>query len=455
MDSLTAARAQMAFSLGFHIIFAALGIGLPLLMVIAEGLWLRTRRPEYLALARKWSKATAVLFAIGAVSGTVLSFELGLLWPHFMEIAGGVFGAAFALEGYAFFLEAIFLGLYLYGWERLRPRVHWLCGVAVAIAGAISGILVLSANAWMQQPVGFAMQGDRVVSVDPVRALFNPAWAVMTTHSTLSVYIASAFGVAAVYAWGYLRGRRDAYQRAALRTALVIGAVAALLQPISGDFNARFVSRFQPTKLAAMEAQFRTQRRAPLRIGGWPDLRTGRVYYAIEIPGGLSFLAYHDPNAVVQGLEEFPRDLWPPVPIVHVAFQLMVGIGLYLVVVAALYWIMAWRRVDPLPRWLLRLLVAAGPLAFLAVQAGWTVTEVGRQPWIIRDVLLTREAVTPVPGVQVTLGGVLAVYAALSATLTWFLLRLVRSPQVPEFPIAPKAFGGGDRAEAGPCDLKS
>src|SRR5205809_4029982 len=209
MDHLIAARMQMAISLGFHMVVAALGIGMPLLMLVAEGLWLRTRKQVYLDLARKWAKATGLLFAIGAVSGTALSFELGLLWPPFMRMAGPVIGPAFALEGYAFFIEAIFLGLFLYGWDRLKPLTHWLCGIPIAVSGAASGVLVMSANAWMQNPVGFQVQGGRPVNIDPVAALLNPSWGTLAIHLTIASYMATAFMVAAVYAWGMLRGRRD------------------------------------------------------------------------------------------------------------------------------------------------------------------------------------------------------------------------------------------------------
>ncbi len=431
MTDLFAARAQMAFSLGFHMIFAALGIGLPLFMALAEGLWLRTGRPEYRALAKRWSKATGVLFAIGAVSGTALSFELGLLWPRFMAFAGPMIGPAFALEGYAFFLEAIFLGLYLYAWDRLRPVVHWLCGIVVAISGMASGILVVSANAWMQHPVGFRLVNGQAVDVDPVRALFNPAWAVMAVHSTLSTLIATAFAIAAVYAWGFLRGRRDPDQRRALQLAMSVGAIAALLQPISGHFNAHYVSRHQPTKLAAMEAQFRTERGAPLRIGGWPNVERGEVHYVLEIPKGLSILAYSDPDAVVRGLEEFPKEDWPNVPLTHLSFQVMVGIGLFLIALSAVFWlVMPRRRGDP-PAWLSWALVASGPLAFVALEAGWIVTEEGRQPWIIRGVMRTHEAVTPVPGVMVTFVAFVVLYGMLTLTLVWLLLRLSGQPATP------------------------
>ena len=292
MSDLLAARVQMEVSLAFHMIFAAIGIGMPLLMVISEGLWLRTRDHTYLDLAHKWAKVTGLLFAIGAVSGTALSFELGLLWPRFMEFAGGIIGAAFALEGYAFFIEAIFLGLYLYGWNRLRPVAHWLCGVVVALSGAISGILVLSANAWMQKPVGFDIadgQGRTVyesargwlvdprgldiatlspINVNPIEALFNPGWAVFATHSTIACYVATAFAVAAVYAFAMLRGRRDEYHLKALKMAMIVGAVTALMQPLAGDLDARFTTQHQPSKLAAMESLFETERGASLGIGG-------------------------------------------------------------------------------------------------------------------------------------------------------------------------------------------
>lgn len=422
MDPLLAARAQMTVSLAFHMVFAALGIGLPLFMVLAEGLWLRTRRPEYLELARKWAKATGVLFAIGAVSGTALSFEMGLLWPRFMEFAGPLIGPAFALEGYAFFIEAIFIGLYLYGWDRLSPLGHWLCGIPVALSGAASGILVVSANAWMQHPVGFDLVNGQPANIQPAAALFNPAWAVMALHSTLSCYAATAFAIAGVYAHGYFRGARSDYQRAALRLSMAVGGLVAFLMPLSGHLNAAYVSRHQPTKLAAMEAQFRTERGAPLRIGGWPDPAKREVRYVIEIPRLLSVLAYEDPNAEVKGLEAFPRDEWPNVPLVHLSFQVMIGCGLALMGAAALFWLL-WRRGD-LPRWVAGLLVACGPLGFVALEAGWIVTEVGRQPWIIRGIMRTAEAVTPAPHVEATFYGFTLLYLLLAVVLCVFLLRL-------------------------------
>jgi cytochrome d ubiquinol oxidase subunit I len=413
----------MEVSLAFHMVFAALGIGMPLLMLIAEWRWLRTGQGHFRELARKWAKATALTFAVGAVSGTALSFELGLLWPRFMALAGGVVGPAFALEGYAFFIEAIFLGLYLYGWERLSPRAHLLAGVPIAVSGLLSGILVVAANAFMQAPSSFQVAGGRLVEVDPLAVFQTPAWLHLALHSSLSCYIATGFAVAGVYAVGLLRGRHDAYHRAALDIALVVAGVAALLQPLSGDFSARRMARYQPAKLAAMEAHYVTSANVPLLIGGIPD-GEGGVRGALRIPSGLSLLIGRDPATVVRGLNDFPADERPPVGITHLAFQVMVGCGFAL---AGLSLWFAWRRrrtdVTREPT-LLRALVIASPLGFLALEAGWIVTEVGRQPWIIYGVMRTAEGVTPVNGVPATLFGFTVLYLMLGAALVLLLRRL-------------------------------
>jgi cytochrome d ubiquinol oxidase subunit I len=423
MDVLTAARLQMEVSLGFHMIFAALGIGMPLLMLIAEWRWLRTGREHYRELAKKWGKATALTFAVGAVSGTALSFELGLLWPRFMALAGGVLGPAFALEGYAFFIEAIFLGLYLYGWDRLTPRAHWWAGVPIAVSGLASGILVVAANAWMQAPADFEVVNGRLAAVDPLSVFQTPAWLHLALHSSLSCYIATGFAVAGVYAVGMLRGRRDAYHRSALDIALVVGGVAALLQPLSGDLSARRIAKYQPAKLAAMEAHYETGSHVPLLIGGIPD-GAGGVKGALRIPSGLSLLVGHSPSTVVTGLNDFPEDERPPVGITHLAFQVMVACGFALAALTLWY---GWRRrrgpVDDARR-LLRALGFAAPLGYVALEAGWIVTEVGRQPWVIYGVMRTSDGVTPVAGVPVTLFGFGLLYLALGAALAYLLRRL-------------------------------
>jgi len=414
----------MAMSLAFHIVFAALGIGLPLLMAIAEGMYLRTKQLVYLDLCKRWAKGTAILFAVGAVSGTVLSFELGLLWPGFMEHAGAIIGMPFSLEGFAFFTEAIFLGVYLYGWQRVSPLVHWLSGVVVALSGIFSGIFVVTANAWMNSPAGFKVVDGKIADINPIAAMLNPASFHEVVHMTLAAFVATGFMVAAVHAFFLLRDRNNAFHRCAMGIALAVVCISMPLQVLSGDVSARAVARLQPAKLAAMEAHYRTQAGAPLIIGGIPQDKTMTVDYGLEVPRGLSFLATHDPNAKVAGLEEFPRDQWPNVRVVHWAFDIMVGSGM-LMLALTLFAAVSWLKHRRLPdnRWLLRGLIAAGPLGFLAIETGWVVTESGRQPWIIYGVMRTREAVTPMPGLVVPFVIFTAVYFFLAIVVVFLLRR--------------------------------
>lgn len=449
MSELFAARAQMGSSLAFHIVFAALGIGLPLFLLIAEGLWLRTRNPVYLELTRTWTKAFAVLFAVGAVSGTVLSFELGLLWPRFMQFAGGIIGMPFSAEGFAFFIEAIFLGLYLYGRERVSPFVHWLFTIPIAVSGLVSGIFVITANAWMNAPAGFDLVDGEVRNVDPLAAMFNPAWLQQSIHMSLAAYIATGFAVAGVYAVAVLRGKRDAYHRTGLALGMIVGAVAMPLQFVSGDAIARMVAENQPVKLAAMEGQFQTESCAPLRIGGLPDPDAGTTRYALEIPCGLSLLARGDRNAVIQGLDEFPRSDIPDPRPVHVAFQVMVGIGTGLLALAVGFWLLAWRgRSIPLHRPLMWAVAVAAPAGFVAIEAGWVVTEVGRQPWIIYNVLRTRDAVTTAPGLVEAFAVFTLLYIALAVVCGWLLLRIAGSGALGQSGSAPSTYAAHRAADA-------
>jgi len=414
----------MAMSLAFHIVFAALGIGMPLLMAMAEGMYLRTKQPVYLDLCKRWAKGTAILFAVGAVSGTVLSFELGLLWPGFMKHAGAIIGMPFSLEGFAFFTEAIFLGVYLYGWKRVSPFIHWLSGVIVAMSGILSGIFVVTANAWMNSPAGFKIVDGKIADIDPIAAMLNPASFHEVVHMTLAAFVATGFMVAAVHAFFLLRDGNNPFHRAALGLALVVACISMPLQILSGDLSARAVARLQPAKLAAMEAHYRTQAGARLVIGGIPQDQMMTTAYALEIPRGLSFLATHDPNARVAGLEDFPRDQWPNVRMVHWSFDLMVGSGMLMLALtlwADAFWLKY--RILPDNRCLLRGLVAAGPLGFLAIETGWMVTELGRQPWIIYGVMRTSEAVTPMPGLVVPFVIFTAVYIFLAVVVVLFLRR--------------------------------
>jgi cytochrome d ubiquinol oxidase subunit I len=430
VSNLLAARAQMAISLGFHIIFAEIGIGMPAMMVLAEWRWRKTGDDVWLELAKRWAKGTAILFAIGAVSGTVLSFELGLLWPRFMEFAGPIIGIPFSLEGFAFFTEAIFLGIYLYGWERVSPRTHLLSGVVVALSGMASAVFVVAVNAWMNTPRGITLANGRIAAVDPIAGMLNPSTFQQALHMVLAAYAATGIAVAGVHAIVLLRGSTRRFHRAALVASLSIGAPAAVLQPISGDLSARTVAKTQPAKLAALEGQFDTEVGAPLRIGGWPDVDARRTRFAIEIPRGLSLLAFHDPSATVKGLSEFDRDQWPPILPVHFGFQVMVGLGTLMAVVAAWALVVLVRRQNILSnRSLLLALAIVTPFGFIATEAGWTVTEVGRQPWVVQGILRTADAVTPMPGVVVPMTLFTILYIVLAAIVVVLIQSLVAETQ--------------------------
>lgn len=430
MSDLLAARAQMGTSLAFHIIFSALGVGLPLLLCIAEGLALKTKKPIWMMLTRRWARASAILFAIGAVSGTILSFELGLLWPSYTEFSGKVVGLPFMLEGFAFFLEAIFLGLYLYGWDRLSPRAHWLCSFPIWISGLASAWFIVSVNSWMNTPTGFVIKNGKVTDINPFQAMFNPSTPYETVHMILASYVATGFGVAAVYGWAMLRGKRDEYHRKGLMLAMIMAVVATPLQIVSGDFNARFLSDYQPAKFAAMEGIFRTQAGAPISIGGLADSKTGQIYYALEIPKGLSILAKNDPNAVITGLDKYPQSDWPNVALVHFSFDGMVGSGFFALLVAVVFWFLYWRgkRKVPENRLLLLGILLAGPLSFLAIELGWMVTELGRQPWVIYGYLRTADAVTTAPWMNISFLVFSLIYVLLAVALIWLLLRVARTP---------------------------
>jgi cytochrome d ubiquinol oxidase subunit I len=422
-------------SLAFHIIFAVIGIGLPALMVIAEWRCMRTGDAVYLDLAKRWSKGAAILFAVGAVSGTVLSFELGLLWPAFMRFAGPIIGMPFSLEGFAFFTEAIFLGIYLYAWDRISRPAHLFAGIVVAVSGVLSGIFVVIANAWMNTPAGFDIVGGKAINVRPFAAMANAAAFPETLHMTLAAYAATGLTVAGIHAIGILRGNTSAFHRRALAIALTLGAPAAILQPLAGDLSARNVARFQPAKLAALEAHFETQRGAPLHIGGWPDVDARETRWARKIPRGLSLLAFHDPDAEVKGLDAIPRDQWPPVPIVHIAFQIMIALGTIMALVS-LWALWRWWRAkssDALAedRWLLRAIAVVTPMGFIAIEAGWTVTEIGRQPWIVYGILRTADAVTPMPGLVVPFLVFTLLYLVLGVIVVYLLRRhIAQAPRV-------------------------
>jgi len=426
------ARWQMGLSLAFHIIFAVIGMAMPVMMVAAEAAWLRTGRPEYLDLAKRWARGTAILFAVGAVSGTVLSFELGLLWPAFMELAGPIIGMPFSLEGFAFFLEAIFLGVYLYGWQKLTPRTHVFAGVMVSLGGVLSGAFVVTANAWMNTPAGFRLVDGQIVEIDPWAAMLNPAAAAQVVHMLLAAYAAVGVAVAGLHARLLLRDTSHPFHRRAFVIALIVALPAALVQPLSGHWVGRVVARTQPAKLAALEGQFATEAYAPLRIGGIPDVDARETRYALEVPGALSLLAHGDPATPVVGLNDVPRELWPPVTAVHIAFQVMVAIGFWLAFLALWAGALWWRRRPFESRLFLRAMFLSTVLGFVAVEAGWIVTELGRQPWIIHGVMRTSEAVTPMPGLVVPFVLFTFIYIGLAAVVIALIRRSVLETAPPQ-----------------------
>src|SRR5258708_2161887 len=430
--NLIAARSQMGTSLAFHLIFSALGVGLQLMLCIAEGIALWRQDGTWLARSRQWTKAFSILFAIGAVSGAIVEFELSLLWPTFTGNSGAIIGLPFALEGFAFFIEGIFLGVYLYGTKRLSPLVHWLTSIPIVISGTTSAWFVVSAKCWMNAPAGFQVVHGRVTGIDPFLAILNPSTPFETTHMILACYVVTGFGIAAVYAAGMLRGKCDDYHRKGLLLGMAIGFAAIPFQIVSGDFNARFLETAQPTKYAAIEGVLQSGYGLPLYIGGIVDEKTGKVHYAIEIPHGESLIAHFDLNSYTRGLDSFPPDQRPPLAaFVHLSFDGMVACAFFMFFAGAAFWLLYLRRkrVVPEKKWLLWCAAIAGPCAFIAMELGWMVTEEGRQPWVIYGLLRTKDAVNPAQWMNVSFLVFSCIYVLLGTTLVVLLLLLARGPK--------------------------
>jgi cytochrome bd ubiquinol oxidase subunit I len=421
------ARQMQALSLSVHIPLVCFGIAFPVLVLFAEYRYLRTGDELYRTIARRWSRIMLALFAVGVVTGTILSFELGLLWPVWMQDFGNVFGLGFTLEGFSFFVEAIFIGIYAYGWDRLRPWVHFASGIPIAIAGVAGSFFVIAVNGWMNHPTGFTLVNGRATGVHPWQALFdNPMFWSEYTHMYFAAYIVCGFLLAGAYAWALLRGRRGRYERTAFGISMTAAAIAAPLQVIVGDWAARDVAVYQPVKLAAMEGLATTTRGAAEHLLGWYNGHA--VVWGVEIPKLLSLLAFHNPNAVVKGLSIVPLADQPPVNVVRFSFQTMVGIGTLLALIGLVYLFLRFRRRGSLPRLLLVGVVAAGPLSVVALIAGWITTEVGRQPWIVYDVMRVNAAVTGATDIPIGYGTLTVVYVILGVIVYAILRRLARVP---------------------------
>jgi cytochrome d ubiquinol oxidase subunit I len=427
-EHLLQGRQMQALSFAVHIPLVCFGIAFPAMVVFTEWLFHRTGDPLYRVLARRWTRVMVALFAVGVITGTILSFEMGTLWPNFTATYGAVFGLGFAVEGFSFFMEAIFIGIYVYGWDRLSPRMHLLSGIPIILTGLTGSFMVISVNGWMNHPTGFTLTDGKVTDVHPVDALFgNPHFWHELVHMYLAGYIVTGFLVAAAYAFCRLRGRWGRYERTALAIPLTIAALASPVQVLVGDWAARSVADSQPTKLAALEGLGRTEKGAPVHILGW--YTDDQVKYGIAIPKMLSLLAFHDPNATVQGLDAVPADERPPVNVVRVAFQAMVGIGTMLAALGALVlFVRIRKRRLPESVWFYRALLLAGPASLVALIAGWVTTEVGRQPWVVYRVMRTADAVTGADGIPVAYGTLAAVYALVACGVVWILRRLAQAP---------------------------
>lgn len=421
------ARMMMAFTLGFHIILVPFGVAFTALMMVANHRAIRRDDADALRLAQRWSKVAAVLFAVGAVSGTVLSFEMGLLWPGLMDRFGAAYGIPFAVEGIFFFLEAIYISIYIYGWKRLRPWPHFWTGLPVVLSGIGGTASVVAANAWMNLPAGFTLENGRVVDVRPLDVFFTDAFWYENVHMLLAAYIVAGYVTAGVYAAGMLRGRRDRYHRLGFLIPFVVGSLAIPLQVLVGDIAAREVFEHEPAKFAAIELVTETARKVPETIGG--VLVGDEVRYGIRIPGGASLLAGFSTDTEIRGLDAIPSEVRPHnrlVNVVHLSFQTMVGITFALLALSGWFALGWWRRRD-LPRspWFLRGAAVAGLLSVVALEAGWVVTEVGRQPWTVVGHLLTRDAVTRSGNVWLFFAGTFAIYAVLGVA-TVLVLRGMR-----------------------------
>ena len=428
-DALLPSRIQMAFTLATHVLLVPLGVAFPTLTLMMEGIGLYRKDPVALKIARRWSVVMAVQFAVGAVTGTILSFEFGILWPRLMGRFGAALGLGFAIEGLAFFLEAIFIGIYLYGWRRLGPRTHFLLGLTLPPVGVLGAVSVLSANSFMNTPGGITLQAGRVVDVNPIAALFTPALGYEFWHFIVAIYMTAGFAVASVYAVAWLRGRRDHYQRLAFAVPFTIAAALTPVQLVIGDLSARALVQDQPAKFAAIEVTWTTRDHNPEVIGGFID-SAGQVHLGIAVPSLDSLLVGYSPSAVVRGLSSFAANARPSAveaTIAHLAFDAMVGLGSAGALLAAWYFLtLIRRRRLPESVWFYRLAALAGVGCYLAVEVGWITTEVGRQPWIVYGLMRVSDAVTDAPAafVWTMLATLVVVYALIAYFFVTLLVRL-------------------------------
>lgn len=429
-DAATYSRILTGLTLAFHIIFATIGVGVPVMIALAQWIGIKKNDDHYILLARRWARGFTITVAVGVVTGTAIGLQLSLLWPSFMEVAGQVIGLPLFLETFAFFFEAIFLGIYLYTWDRFKSKFrHFLLLIPVIIGSSMSAFFITTVNSFMNTPQGFELQNGVITSIEPLTAMFNPATPTKTAHVLASAYMTSAFVLAAIAAWHIFRGNKHVYHRKALHLTMVSAMVFSVATALIGDFSGKFLAEYQPEKLAAAEWHFETEGDAPLILYGILD-ENNEVKYGIEIPYALSILAHNDPTATVTGLNEFPKDEQPPL-FVHYLFDAMVTIGVALTVLAFTYLIMKrWFPNAVYKKWLMLPIVLSGPLALLAIEFGWVFAEIGRQPWILRGYMKTVDGATTAANVDVLLVVFLLLYIALAVGCAQVLKKLFKENPV-------------------------
>ncbi|WP_433743939.1 cytochrome ubiquinol oxidase subunit I [Falsibacillus pallidus] len=426
MDDLTLARSLFGTTMAFHIIFATLGVAIPMMVLVAEILYQRTNNREYVIMGKRWTRAFAVLLGIGIPTGTIAGVQLSLLWPGFMEVIGRVMALPFQIEMYAFFVEALFMSIYVYAANRIAPWMRIASLILVAIGGLASAVLITNVHAFEGTPAGFRISGGKIVDVDPWKAFFNPSFLVTAGHVALSAYVTGAFTIACVSAFKMLKNEYGSkvykFHQRALVLCLFTGGIFALLTALNGHESAQKLHEYQPEKLAAAEGLFETQTHAPLAIGGFTDRKTEEVKFAIEVPWALSFLAGNSFDTEVKGLNDFPEEFWPPL-FVHTLFNVMVGIGSLLILIglAAFIWTRILKK-DRFPKWSLWLFVLSGPLAILGIESGWIFACTGRQPWTIYHILTTADSVTSSGNIGILFILFTGMYVFLSVVVVLVLL---------------------------------
>ncbi len=453
-DPLLLARIQFAFTIAFHIIFPSFTIGLSAYIATLEIMWIRTGRPHYHTLARFWTKIFAVSFAMGVVSGIVLSYQFGTNWSRFSEVAGNIIGPLMGYEVLtAFFLEATFLGIMLFGWNRVPPWLHVFSSIAVATGTALSAFWILAANSWMHTPVGFTIEDGIVVPTDWLQIIFNPSFPYRFLHMLNAAYLTTSFVVLAVGARYLVSGLRPDEAKTMLRMGVAFAAIAAPLQLVIGDLHGLNTLKHQPMKIAAMEGHWDGSKPGDFTIIAWPDEAAEMNRFEIAIPRGSSIVLTHDPNGLFPGLKDVPPEDRPPVPIVFFAFRIMLAIGFFMIISS---WIGAWlwwkgRLVET--RWYTRLMARTWWIGFVAVIAGWTVTETGRQPWLVHQVLRTADGLSPVPGgsVATTLALFIFVYGIVFSMGIYYINRLIANgppgiDTVPEHGVPNRPISGAHEA---------